>query len=158
MRPTKIKEAILSKLNVGVGAEFPVDSAEPATDDVRDDDCAHRRFRYERRGSRRMRAWRRGPFFFAPLLAVLAFIAMISMAISYPGTVLALIALSIFLTFALRGRHWHERFEESFGSRDDGRNRNDDGPQPDAGSDGGPSTGPGAGPGTGPGAAASGRS
>ncbi len=124
----------MSKLNVGVGAEFPVDSAEPEpNEDERGDYCDGYRFR-GRRGHYRMRAWRRGPFMFAPLLAIVAFIALISAAVSYPGVVLALIAIAI-LAFALRRHHWHDRYEGPYDGRYDGRERRDDGPQPDAGPD-----------------------
>ena len=124
----------MSKLNVGVGAEFPVDSAEPEpTNEDRDDHCARHGFR-GRRGYYRMRAWRRGPFMFAPLLAIVAFIALISAAVSYPGIVLALIAIAI-LAFALRAHHWHDRYDGPYNGRYERRDRRDEGPQPDAGPD-----------------------
>jgi hypothetical protein len=124
------KEVAVSKLNVGVGADFPVDSAEPSTSEEDRDYCSYDRFRL-RRG--RHRIWRRGPFFAMPLLAIIVFVAMISLAISYPIIVLAVVAIAV-LAFALRSGHWHDDHSEPYDRRDDRwnrQNRRDPGPQPD---------------------------
>ena len=129
----------MSKLNVGVGEEFPVDSAETSpSDGDRGQDCRYPG--YHRRG-RRFRGYgrHRGPFFFVAPLVIIAFIAMISFAVSYPGIVLGLIALAA-IAFALRHHHrWHDDDDGSDDRRgdwrdrrDDWRNRRDAGPQPDA--------------------------
>jgi hypothetical protein len=133
----------LSKLNVGVGADFPVDSAEPSpSDDERYEDCAYRHFR-GRHGFRGRHRWRGGRFFYFGPLALIAFIAMISLAISYPGIILALFAFAA-LAFAMRHHRWHEYYDAPDGrdgydprDRDDydrgPRDPNGVGPQPDAG-------------------------
>ena len=134
----------MSKLNVGVGADFPVDSAEPdAPDDNGEAYCGRGRFRgrHRRYG---MHRWRHGPFFLAPLLGLIALIAIISLAVSYPGVVLAIITVAI-LSFVLRNHRWHDAYGGPYDRdydwrdrRDDGRRpdedpRSDQGPQPDAG-------------------------
>ena len=138
----------MSKLNVGVGADFPVDSAEPRpSDEDRYHDCPYPgSYRHSRRFGRHGRF--RGPFFFLGPLALIVFIAMISMAVSYPGVILGLLAVAG-LAFALRHHHhWHDDDgpddrrdgwrggwrddRRDDGRRDDGRDRPDRGPQPDA--------------------------
>ena len=140
----------MSKLNVGVGADFPVDAAEPGpSDDERYQGCDYRhmsgRHRHRFRGRH---GWRGGRFFYFGPLALIAFIAMISLAISYPGIILALFAIAA-LAFAMRHHRWHEyydgpdgrdrydpRDQDDFGRRDRGpRGGSDVGPQPDAGPD-----------------------
>ena len=141
----------MSKLNVGVGADFPVDAAEPSPkDDERAEGCDSRHFRrhYRRRfGSRH--GWRRGRFFWFGPAALIVFIALISLAVSYPMVVLGLVAIAA-LAFAARHHHWHDHddWDGRGGNRRDGddferRGHGFDpretgpGPQPDA-----PSSGP----------------
>jgi hypothetical protein len=136
----------LSKLNVGVGADFPVDSAEPSpSEDERSEGCGYR-YRHGRHrhhhGFRGRHGWRGGRFFYAGPLALIVFIAMISLAISYPGIILALVAI-VAVAFAMRHHHWHDHFDrrgDDWRDRDDeprdrggydGRNRSDAGPPPD---------------------------
>ncbi|MBI1213684.1 MAG: hypothetical protein GC190_19670 [Alphaproteobacteria bacterium] len=127
----------MSKLNVGVGADFPVDSAEPGDDD-RYEGCDYARFRRHRHRFGR----HRGRFFFFGPLALIVFIAMISMAISYPMVILGLVAIAA-VAFAARHHHhdWYDhddydlRDRDGYGRRDRGydpRDRTDVGPQPDA--------------------------
>ena len=117
----------MSKLNVGVGADFPVDSAEPEED--RDDYCGHHGSN-GRYGYRRLYGRHRAPLLFIPLLSVVAFVALISLAIAYPGFVLAGVAIAI-LAFALRHHHRYGEYEETNDRGYDWRDRRDAGPQPD---------------------------
>jgi len=135
----------LSKLNVGVGADFPVDSAEPSpSDDERDEGCDYRHFRhrYRHRFGRR-HGWRGGRFFYFGPLALIIFIALISLAVSYPFVILGLIAVAAF-AFAARHHRWHDhddgddhrgydrRERDDDGWRGRNGDRRDAGPQPDA--------------------------
>lgn len=136
----------MSKLNVGVGADFPIDAAEPRSqDDESFRGCESRHFRHRHRhGFGGRYGWRRGRFFYAAgPLALVVFIALISLAISYPMVVLGLVAVAAFAFAARHHRHhWHDHGDwrdrdddrDDFGRRDrsyDPRDR-DAGPQPDA--------------------------
>ncbi len=127
----------MSKINVGVGADFPVDSAEPEAADDRDEHCGyghgrgmHGRFRGGGRFGHRM------PFFFFGPLALIGFIALISFAISHSGIVLGIIAIAA-LVFAARHHHHHWHDYDDRGDDDRGWRRPEVGPQPD---DVGPTT------------------
>ncbi len=140
----------MSKLNVGVGADFPVDSAEPSPgDDERYDGCDYRRFRHHRHGFGRD-SWHRGRFFFFGPLVLVAFIAMISMAVNYPMVILGIVAVGA-VVFSARHHHhdWHDRDDDGRyerrgydppdrgddrwqSRRQDPRDNRDVGPQPDA--------------------------
>ena len=122
----------MSKLNVGVGEDFPVDSAEPnPSDSSRDGECPYPEFRGMGRRSRRHRRFR-GAFFFAAPLFFLTIIALVSFAVSYPGIVLGLIALAAVASM-LRHRHrWHDDDDDGPYDRRNRRDSSDRGPQPDA--------------------------
>ena len=127
----------MSKLNVGVGADFPVDSAEASPGEDERYGCDDRPFR-----RRRHYGWHRGRFFFAGPLIIIAFIALISLAVSKPLVILGLIAVAALLFAARHHRHdWHDHGRgdddrRGYDPRDRGdfsrRDRRDDGPQPDA--------------------------
>jgi hypothetical protein len=117
----------LSKLNVGVGSDFPVDAAEPSPGgEDRDDRCDYRRFRHHRRGFGHY-GWHRGRFFFFGPLVLVAFIAMISMAVSYPMVILGIVAIGA-LVFGARHHHhdWHDDDRDERRGYDP-RDRGDDG-------------------------------
>jgi len=135
-------------LNVGVGADFPVDSAEPRrSDEERSDGCDYGHFRHHHRGRfGRRHGWRGGRFFYFGPLVLVVFIALISLAVSYPMVILGLVAIAALAFAARRHHHWHDHFDgddgrdgddrrerDDWGRRDDDqRYRRDAGPQPDA--------------------------
>lgn len=131
----------MSKLNVGVGAEFPVDAAEPG-DDARYEGCDYAYFRHRHRRFGR----HGGRFFFIGPFALVVFIALISMAVSYPMVILGLVAIAAVAFMARHHRHdWYDDDDDRrrYDPRDrtdyrgrgrgyDPRDRADLGPQPDA--------------------------
>ena len=126
------KEVALSKLNVGVGEDFPVDSAETnPSDSSRDGECPYPEFRGMGRRFRRRRGFR-GPFFFAAPLFLITIIALVSFAVSYPGIVLGLIAIAAVASMLRRHHRWHDDDDGPDDRRRDWRDRPDQGPQPDA--------------------------
>jgi len=132
----------LSKLNVGVGADFPVDAAEPRpSDEERFEGCDYQGFRHRHRHRfGRRHGWRGGRFFFVGPLALIVFIALISLAVSYPMVILGLIAVAALAFAARHHHHWDDHDDgrpDRWRERDDydraaPRDQPDVGPQPDA--------------------------
>ena len=109
----------MSKLNIGVGEEFPLD------DDPKQSDDRHPCAQYRRHGRHRRF---RGAAPVAALLILPAAAASVTAAIVYPLATLGVIGGLGFAAAAHRRDRWHA-YREAY--RDAYRARQDEGPQPD---------------------------